>query len=66
MWNKSEYLFKNTTKLGTFMNNQRKLAGKLKDIFEKEVSDMMTVLSNEANFVFTYDEVALELGEYIR
>ncbi|SEK82812.1 hypothetical protein SAMN04488114_11311 [Carnobacterium iners] len=48
------------------MNNQRKLAGKLKDIFEKEVSDMMTVLSNEANFVFTYDEVALELGEYIR
>jgi len=64
--NIAAYLFENTTKLKTFMNQQRKLAGKLKDIFKKEVSDVMTVLPSQTNFVFTYGEVALELGKYIQ
>lgn len=59
-------LFENPPQLEAFMTHQRKLAGKLKDIFKNEVSDVMTVLPSQANFVFTYGETALELEEYVR
>lgn len=63
--NIAAYLFENQPKLEVFMEHQKKLAEKLKAIFKKEVGDVMNVLPSQANFVFTYGEAALELGQYI-
>lgn len=60
------YMFEHTEMLNTFLNHQRALATKLRDMFEDLVSDVMIVYPSSTNFVLTKGTAAQSLGAFIK
>ncbi|HSP46939.1 MAG TPA: histidinol-phosphate transaminase [Clostridiaceae bacterium] len=59
------YLLNHGDDLRAFFERHHRLSARLKEIFMKNVSDVMKVLPSETNFIFTYGELAPKLGAYI-
>ncbi|KMR35062.1 histidinol-phosphate aminotransferase, partial [Staphylococcus aureus] len=47
-----------------FLMMQRHLAVQLKQLFDTQVADKITVFTSKANFVLTKDSAAQKLGKY--
>ncbi|MCG7338083.1 histidinol-phosphate aminotransferase family protein [Staphylococcus sp. ACRSN] len=60
------YMFEHSEMTASFIEAQRKLALKLRDIFKNEVSDIIKIYPSATNFVLTKGEAAHSLGEYIQ
>lgn len=63
--NVANYLLNQTDRLDKFIELNRTLSKKLKQIFQEEVGDVIDILDSSTNFIFTYGEKAVDLGEYI-
>ncbi|RIP37271.1 histidinol-phosphate aminotransferase family protein [Staphylococcus gallinarum] len=60
------YMFEHAEMTANFIEEQRRLAVKLRNIFEKEVSDIIKIYPSATNFVLTKGSAAHNLGEYIQ
>lgn len=63
--NVSNYLLNQTERLIEFIELNRTLSRKLLRIFKEEVGDVISVIDSSTNFVLTYGEKAVDLGEYV-
>lgn len=63
--NVATYLIKQTDRLEKFIELNRTLSVKLNHIFQKEVGDIVPILPSHTNFLFTYGDTAIELGEWV-
>ena len=59
------YMFERPEQTKQFINHQRYLAQRLRDMLNQEVSHLMTIFSSATNFVLTQGEAAESLGQYI-
>lgn len=60
------YMFEHTEMLNNFINHQRQLAMKLRNMFDDLVSDIMVVFPSSTNFVLTKGTAAKSLGAFIK
>src|SRR5699024_8559889 len=60
------YMFEHTEMLNNFINHQRQLAIKLRNMFDDLVSDIMVVFPSSTNFVLTKGTAAQSLGAFIK
>lgn len=60
------YMFEHPEMTTDFVNHQRQLALKLRQMFTDLVSDIMTVYPSATNFVLTKGDAAHNLGRYIK
>ncbi|ARJ50677.1 pyridoxal phosphate-dependent aminotransferase [Staphylococcus lutrae] len=60
------YLFENIESTKAFVKHQRQLSNRLKAIFQKYVSDKLTIYPSETNFVLTAGSQAMSLGHYVQ
>lgn len=58
-------LFSDKQLVNQLLQRQRALCEKLRNIFEKNVSDIIHVIPSKTNFVLTYGDYANDLGQYI-
>lgn len=63
--NVATYLIKQADRLNEFIELNRTLSIKLNQIFRDEVGDIVPILPSHTNFLFTYGDTALELGEWV-
>lgn len=60
------YMFEHEKMTASFIEEQRRLAIKLRNIFESKVSDIIKIYPSATNFVLTKGEAAHSLGKYIQ
>lgn len=59
------YMFEHSTTTRQFIEHQRHLAQRLKDIFNDNVGDVIYIFPSATNFVLTKGALAHSLGQYI-
>lgn len=64
--NVARYLLEQTDRLTDFIQLNRDLSKKLHCIFKEEVGDVISMLDSQTNFLFTYGEYALGLGNWVQ
>lgn len=63
--NVANYLLNQPERLTDFIEINRQLSKKLVRIFDEEVGDTIDRLGTCTNFLFTYGEAAMDLGQYV-
>ncbi|WP_208559332.1 pyridoxal phosphate-dependent aminotransferase [Marinilactibacillus kalidii] len=63
--NVAVHLLNQPERLESFIDLNRKLSKQLHSVFEEEVGDIIPMLESHTNFLFTYGDDAMALGDYI-
>lgn len=58
------YIFEHQEATHTFIEHQRQLSARLKDIINTYASPLMTVYPSDTNFILTRGDAAMSLGKY--
>lgn len=64
--NVASYLLDQPERLTAFIELNRNLSKELQLIFKEEAGEHISMLESHTNFLFTYGQKALELGEYVQ